>query len=526
MKQHNPTPKSLVKIFINSKQVNAFLESQSNESTDEQFVYFARYGTSFDGHTLALKVIRSQNYIVGEVGRIQASSFAEAEKEEILQSKFFVPTSSVAQALNDAFQRQHLKMEYHPTSIGVTGTSGKTSIVQIAGQVLNTLNQNKTLKIGTLGIEIGEKIYKNSHQTTPDYPAFINALQHGKDGNLTHLVMEVSSHGLVENRLYDYQFDVAVFTNFSQDHLDFHKSMEEYFQAKTLLFSQHLKETGAAIICAQSEKWLEMLAAAANSSRTLYLLINEKNIENCLKAQPFVSHFKNAYFLLLSDEKSDFEGISGTFKLLDSNQNLITSHTFQAKLIGEVNFENVMATFCICHASGFRPDEFVPLFKKIQGIPGRMQPVRAVDRTSKKPFVIVDYSHKPGALESALKMLRHFLKSKQKLISVFGCGGDRDASKRAIMGEISAKLADVTILTSDNPRTEDPQKIINEIRVGIPKETCCYEEPDRYLAIQKAFKIAQKSDIILIAGKGHETVQIIGTQKKAFSDAKVASQLL
>ncbi len=511
-------------LFLNSQDVENFYSQTQSENFDKRFVYFARFGKTYNGHILALEIIRSKNYIVGEKTQIKSCFTLPNEQNEILNSEFFISTHSIEKSLKDFFKQEFLSLRYKPLSIGITGTSGKTSIVQMAGQILNTLNHNKTLKIGTMGIELGNKKCPNSHQTTPDYPAFINALKDAHAESLTHLIMEVSSHGLAEKRVHDYQFDIAVFTNFSQDHLDFHGSMENYFKAKTLLFTDHLKEDGVCIISTQSEQWLEMLEKGAGSKRALYLIVDEKNLAYCLKAQPFISHFKNAYFVILTEKAHSLKGLSGKIKLLDSHQNLISYQPFESKLIGDINFENLMATYAICHACGYFPEEFLPYFTNIKSIPGRMEVLQST--SPNRPIAIIDYSHKPGALKSVLLTLKKLLDPSQKLITVFGCGGDRDASKRPIMGNIAGTLSDITILTSDNPRTENPQNIINEIKSSIPKTSLFYEENDRYLAIQKAFQIAKKSDIILIAGKGHETVQIIGTQKKEFSDTKVAESFL
>lgn len=510
--------------FNDLKELNLFFDSHQVENTlsqgtqcDNSFVYFARYGNTFDGHTLALRVVRSQNYVVVEQSHVKKCFENSTEQSEILNSQYCIQVPNVEQTLIQMMHTVAMMAGLEFFSIGVTGTSGKTSIVQLTGQIFDLLNVH-ALKIGTLGIQIGSQTLPNSHQTTPDYPTFIQTLVDAKNLGMKHLVMEVSSHGLAQTRLNDWEFDIGIFTNFSQDHLDFHKTMEEYFAAKTKLFSRHLKKNGTCVISTQSEKWKELLSYCYGSERQLYLLVNDNIdgiIQHCAKIQ---DQFKCIRILRVLEQKSSIDGVAGRFCLMNLNGEILVNETFASHLIGEINFENLMSVFCICIAMGLSPSAFMPHFAQMNAVSGRME------RVGRNVFV--DYSHKPGALESVLSTLRKVLPNGSKLISVFGCGGNRDTSKRPIMGKIATELSDITIITSDNPRYEDPNKIIEDIVSGIEPGKIYFVEPDRYLAIEKAFHFADKSDIILIAGKGHEAYQQIGSQKIEFSDVKIAKEFL
>lgn len=515
-----------IQIFFDSSDVKDYFAQPSHLQQTNTFVYFARYGKSFDGHQFALAIVRSKNFIVGERTKILLNFQNQDEQNEIFDSKYFVCVSNVEKALTEEINKFANRHNFDFTSIGVTGTSGKTSVVQLTGQMLAALKQD-VLKIGTLGIEMGETQLPNSHLTTPDYPAFISALAKAKAANINTLVMEVSSHGLAQSRLHNYKFDIAIFTNFSQDHLDFHASMDEYLKAKILLFSTHLKESSVCIISTQSSEWIQFVQNAAGKKRVLYLLIDHNLDATWQKIEHFKNDFKLIQCVYIKNKTSTLEGLSGEFCVSDIQQKKIIQQKFTSPLLGEINFENLMNVFCICLALGYSIDKFSPLFAHLKGVPGRMEKVYALNLHSHTPPVaIVDYSHKPGALESVLSTLRKLLPHNKKLITVFGCGGDRDKSKRHLMGEVATRLSDVVIVTSDNPRTEDPNKIIEQIITGIHNTTSHFIEPNRALAIQKAFEIAKESDIILIAGKGHETYQIIGNQKIDFSDVEAAKTCL
>lgn len=503
-------------LFFDSHSVENFF-SQNSVVQKDLFVYFARYGKTFDGHKLALRIIRSKNYIVAEHAHIITCFEDLSDQAEILNSKYYIQVDHVDSALIHTMKTFAIACELDFFSVGVTGTSGKTSIVQLVGQILNLLKVH-VLKIGTLGIELGNKTLSNSHQTTPDYPTFIQALADARDLGIKTLVMEVSSHGLAQSRLDDYQFDIGIFTNFSQDHLDFHKTMDEYFFAKTQLFSRHLKLDGTCIISTQSEKWYEMVTYCYGANRTLYLLVNEQFSLIEEKISKLRDKFKNIYLLTIKDKVSSITGLAGRFYLTDLNHNMIANEKFSSQLIGDINFENLMSVFCICTIMHYPVSNFVPLFGQLTAVSGRMQ------RVGRNVFV--DYSHKPGALESVLSTLRSLLPKGHKLITVFGCGGERDVSKRPLMGKIATEFSDLTIVTSDNPRHEDPDKIIRDIIAGVDQTKVYLVERDRKLAIEKAFQFAHKSDIILIAGKGHETYQQIGNQKMEFSDVKIAREFL
>lgn len=370
--------------------------------------------------------------------------------------------------------------------VGVTGTNGKTSVSQWIAQALTILGR-KTAVIGTIGNGFVDAQNVASN-TTPDaillQAMLADYLQHGADA----VAMEVSSHGLHQGRVKGVKFDVAVLTNLSRDHLDYHETMEDYEAAKQQLFS-----------------WQGLTMAVLNADDAF-----GQNIASSLNAQ---SKPLMTYGLVQGD-------ISGSNLQLHQHGLTMQVSTPQgeavinAPVLGRFNAYNVLAVLATLLALKINLQDAVSAIAKIRPVPGRMQQFGGAD----KPLVVVDYAHTPDALEKVLATLRE--QAAGKLICVFGCGGDRDAGKRPLMGAVAATLADAVIVTSDNPRSEDPGSIIQQVVGGIDKP--CVIEVDRAAAIEKAIQTAHVGDIVLVAGKGHEDYQEIAGVKTPFNDAEVA----
>jgi UDP-N-acetylmuramoyl-L-alanyl-D-glutamate--2,6-diaminopimelate ligase len=315
--------------------------------------------------------------------------------------------------------------------------------------------------------------------------------------NCKMALMEVSSHALAQGRVLGCPFQVAVFTNLTQDHLDFHKDMEDYFQAKALLFnSQYLQ--GRAIIN-QDDEYGKRLIESIPSEQVWSYSVNDSSAD-----------------LYMSELVYQANGVSG---MLHSPKGEIK---FRSPLVGQFNLENLLASVGAVLHFGVELSQIADLLPQFTGVPGRMERVQITD--DQDISVIVDYAHTPDSLENLIKAARPFISG--QVICIFGCGGDRDRTKRPKMGKIAADLADLAVVTSDNPRTEDPQQIIKDVLAGIPANVQPIVESDRAIAIREAILQAKPGDGVLIAGKGHEDYQILGTKKIHFDDREQAKEAL
>lgn len=378
----------------------------------------------------------------------------------------------------------------HLRTVGITGTNGKTTTAYLVKSVLDQAGLDSGL-IGTIEYDIaGEKI--NSWNTTPESSDLLDMMFSMVSKGQKGCVMEVSSHGLSLNRADGIDFEVAVFTNLSQDHLDFHKDFEDYFNAKSRLFSL-LKSNGIAVINFSDEFGKR--------------LMNEVT-QNCLtfgldpQAQVYAKKWR-----------SDLSGL--TISIATPSGNV----AINSPLIGQFNVENILAAVSVGLAFKFDLQTIKNGIEKVNRIPGRLEPVKL----KYNRVAVVDYSHTPDSLKKALIELNKI--DKNNLWVVFGCGGDRDKSKRPIMGKIAEEYATQIVITSDNPRSEDPNVIIRDIVAGILKKKNIVIEPDRKKAITYAIENSDQNDIILVAGKGHETYQEIQGIKHSFDDRKIIEEL-
>ncbi len=363
------------------------------------------------------------------------------------------------------------------TCIGVTGTNGKTSTTYLLKSVLEKTLGARVGLIGTIQNMIGDRIIE-TERTTPESFELQKLFYEMAQAGCTHVVMEVSSHALALSRVAGIHFDVGAFTNLTQDHLDFHKTMEEYGKAKAVLF----RNCDKGVLNGDDEALSLMLREATCEAMTY-----GQGADNTLRAENPVLRSDGVEFTAVyGGERAHVTlGIPGAFTV-----------------------DNGLCVLGMALALGVDLETAAAALKTAQGVKGR---VEVVPTPGKDYTILIDYAHAPDGLDNVLRSVRGYCKG--RLISVFGCGGDRDATKRPIMGEIGARLSDIAIITSDNPRTEEPMEIIRQILSGIPEPSGCVVEENRRKAIRMAMDMAEKDDIIVLCGKGHETYQIIGTEK-------------
>ncbi len=379
--------------------------------------------------------------------------------------------------------------------VGVTGTNGKTTTTHLIEFLLNRVQQSTAL-LGTLYTR-WPGFQQTAVHTTPFAVELQRQLAEAIAAGCEYGVMEVSSHALAQGRVLGCAFEVGVFTNLTQDHLDFHRDMDDYFAAKALLFSPNYL-TGRAIVN-QDDPYGQRLITQLSGDRLWTYSTQDASAD-----------------LWTGDLIYGPASVSGT---------LHTPHgeaPFVSPLVGQFNLANLLAAVGAALHLGIGLETIVAALPEFTGVPGRMEQVSISPQQDIS--VIVDYAHTPDSLENLLRAARPFIPG--KMICVFGCGGDRDRRKRPQMGRIAADLADVAYVTSDNPRTENPQQILDDILAGIPESVHPVVLCDRAEAIREAILTAQPGDGVLIAGKGHEDYQILGTEKIHFDDREQAREAL
>jgi UDP-N-acetylmuramoyl-L-alanyl-D-glutamate--2,6-diaminopimelate ligase len=385
--------------------------------------------------------------------------------------------------------------------IGITGTNGKSTAAFVVEAILNAAGRKSAL-IGTIEYHVAGQVLPAPH-TTPEAlelnRMLVEALGHGA----TEAVMEVSSHALAQQRVYAIPFDVAVFTNLTRDHLDYHHTMEEYFAAKRTLFE----------------------GCGTDRPRAAVLNTDDEYGAQLVKISKKLGSELLTYGLSKGDFRADNVQITarGTrFDLATPQQKIPTF----SPLIGRVNVYNILAAAAAAYARNCKPDAIAAGIETLQRVPGRFERVDCG-----QPFtLVVDYAHTDDALRNLTALAREFVKQagqKGRVITLFGCGGDRDRAKRPLMGEAAGRGSNFVVLTSDNPRSEDPLSIINDALVGLQRSGAKYHiEPDRKTAIALAVREAAPGDIVLVAGKGHEKVQVTRQGSIPFDDVEVARQIL
>lgn len=377
--------------------------------------------------------------------------------------------------------------------VGVTGTSGKTTVTHLLCPVLEASGLASCAIIGTLsGARTTPEATELQAMLAAERDRSSPAAGAGAVARRGAVAMEVSSHGLALHRVDGTRFAVAVFTNLSQDHLDFHHTMDDYFAAKAALFTPAF--TDRAVVCSDDPRGRELLARLGD-------------VPSGVRASAY--SLADAEELTLSPAGASFRWRGEPVRLA---------------LAGRFNVSNALAAGAAAEALGIEPRVVARGLSAATPVPGRFETIDGGQSFT----VLVDYAHKPDALDKALRAARELVSGGAGLRVVFGCGGDRDVAKRPLMGEVAARLADSVFLTSDNPRSEEPQAIIDDIRAGIPGDAgaAVAVEPDRRRAIERAVAEARPGDVVVIAGKGHETTQTIGVTVLPFDDGRVARTAL
>jgi len=465
----------------------------TSNSNDVQtgYMFCAIRGDNVDGHDFIPSAIESG----------ASSVLLEDLPEELSEQITYIRVENTREHTPLIASNYYLTPSNELTLVGITGTNGKTTITYLVDAIWNEENRSAGI-IGTIENKYSGKTIDSS-MTTPDSIDLTKLLFEMKERGVSAVCMEVSSHALDRNRVDGCNFDCVVFTNLTQDHLDYHSSIENYFSSKKKLFTKILKKSSKqdsfAIINIDDEYGKTIFEELDNNAFTYSVLSDEADVwaENIKITQ---------------------EGISA-----DINTNM-GKLNINSNLIGQHNLYNILAAVSITLELGTPIGTIESAISKNIIIPGRLEKIE-----NNKGFeVLVDYAHTPDALKNVLSALNPLKKS--NIITVFGCGGDRDREKRPLMGQIAAQLSDYVIITSDNPRSEDPGKIIEEIESGVkslsPRKNNYITVVDREKAIKKSIDIAGKNDIVLIAGKGHEDYQIIGKKRLDFDDRKIVRKYL
>ena len=457
-------------------EVEVNLVVDDSRRAKEGALFVAVAGENFDGHVFIPEVIKNgAKAVIGE------KALRLSQDVTYIRVKNSRRALAVSSAWLYGFPADKLKL------VGVTGTSGKTTTTYLVKAMLKEAGVRSGL-IGTIANIINDDKLPASF-TTPGALELNQLFSKMLEQKVEYAVMEVSSHSLKLYRVEGLQFEVGIFTNLSRDHLDFHKSVEDYFASKQKLFRQSKR----AVINMDDEYGKKLLDI-------IDIPVLTYGIENPadLTAQNIRQTGKGVFYdLVYKDERYPiFYGVPGRFSVYNS-----------------------LAALAAGISLGFPVASLVRALSKVEGVPGRFELIK----NDRDITVIVDYAHKPDGLKNVLLTMREFCNG--RIITVFGCGGDRDRGKRPIMGRISTELSDFTIITSDNPRSEDPEAIIREIESGVVGKNYT-KITDRREAIRAALKMAQKGDGVLIAGKGHENYQIIGDKKIHFDDREVAREYL
>ena len=431
-------------------------------------------GLYVDGHDYIEKaILAGASQIIAEYGEYSVPTIIVKDTREYL-----------AKYLKEQYREQLSKIKF----IGITGTNGKTTSCYLIYQALNKLNI-KAAYIGTIGFYVDGKV-KDLDNTTPDLVDLYEMFDYCIKNDVKVIAMEVSSHALSLGRVMGLEFDYAAFTNLTQDHLDFHKTLENYEQAKLILF-KNLRNDKVAVINSDDEYYKDFC-------------LKENN--NILYGLNDLADYRITKYSLHID--------SVEFSFQYQNK----EYDVKLNIPGKYNIYNYMNLLIILNKMGYSLGEIIKLSSTLKAPSGRFETLRYKDSV-----IIIDYAHTPDAVLNILDNVLEYKKG--KVITIIGCGGDRDKTKRPIMGEIATSKSDFVIFTDDNPRTEDNHLIMNDIVSGVRKENYIIEH-DRKKAIFEGFKMLKKDDILLILGKGHENYQIINHDKIHFSDLETAQEFI
>jgi len=446
-------------------------------------VFFAIEGENTDGHLFVEDAIRR--------GAIAIVSEREAPGELATR---WVRVRKIRRALSEAARRFYDDPDLKLQLIGITGTNGKTTTAYLLNSIFEAAG-TRTGLFGTVEYRLGTHVI-SAYNTTPeslDLAAFLHELVAGGAGAA---VLEVSSHALAQERVWGVHFSAAVFTNLTRDHLDYHHDFEHYFAAKRRLFEGLGIPPPELAVINVDDEWARRLLAIPNPRRMTY------GMES--KADVGVKRYSQ-----------NLTGLSATLATPSGDIEI------ESGLLGRANLMNMLAATATALGVGVPVEKIQLGIRALRAVPGRFEKV-----DEGQPYlVVVDYAHTDDALQNVLEAAREI--TRERLIVVFGCGGERDRTKRPLMGEVAGRLCDLAILTSDNPRSEDPILIMNDVLVGLQRTSKPYiAEVDREKAIRKALSEAREGDIVVLAGKGHETYQVLKDRSVPFDDREVARRAL
>ncbi|MBI5463517.1 MAG: UDP-N-acetylmuramoyl-L-alanyl-D-glutamate--2,6-diaminopimelate ligase [Ignavibacteriales bacterium] len=451
--------------------------------------FIALRGATSDGHSFIDTAIGSgAKVVVMERETLPDSYFMHAGVVKVVVGD---SRKALARMASNYFGDPSAKM----TVVGVTGTNGKTTTSYIIQSVLECAGYSTGL-IGTIEYRIGAQVLPATH-TTPESLELHELFSDMREGGCTAVSMEVSSHALHQSRVEGIPFAAAVFTNFTQDHLDYHGTMEEYFKCKKMLFD-NLDDNAAAVTNTDDANG-ERIVADTRCRIVRYGMNNGADVRGTIKALE----------------------ITGSTVRIETHEATLDLRT---QLVGRFNVQNALAAFAVGCGLGLEPKTITEGIEKQPPVRGRFEQVAS----PKGWTAIVDYAHTPDAMKNCLNTIREVMPKHRtgRIITVFGAGGDRDRTKRPEMGRIANALSDFAIVTSDNPRTEEAEKILDDIVEGIVPSSRVIRQVDRRKAIEQAVEMARAGDVIVVAGKGHEEYQVIGTQKHHFSDREVLESLI
>jgi UDP-N-acetylmuramyl-tripeptide synthetase len=525
-----PRNTSISELFSNVLNNKSTIEIIANNNENTQIT-----GISSDSRT----AVAGEIFFCLEVNREKAIKYLNQALENNIQiivatrevAEYFIAITSeerlkeivIVKAQNvENLLLSTLKYYYQPLPkniYAVTGTNGKSSIVDLIRQMLNLIDI-QSASIGTIGVIVNQNKIEDSPLTTPDITSIYRTLFNLKSQNINDVAIEVSSIGLTQNRIAGLNLSTAIFSNFTQDHLDYHKTMAEYFAAKMQLFNRYSNENTIAILNRDIEQYQE-IATICNKNQ---LSINSygKNIcQNELETNNI------SIKILAIKQYQSYQEADIIIKIAKEG---VLNSKIRTKIIGEFQIYNILASL-IAIINQQKLDlstinKLINQFIKLNNINGRMELIGKYNNAS----IYIDYAHTPDALLNSLKSAKEIIGNQPKdniktpntgkIIVLFGCGGNRDKEKRPIMGEIASKYADLVIITEDNPRNEDPKAIRTEIISGCNLDKTI-EIANRKEAIAKAIKMLENNDLLIIAGKGHEQYQIIGDIKYYFDEKEI-----
>lgn len=473
----------------------------------EDFIFVAMAGNTVDGHNFIQKAIDSGAKIIITEKNINISEYKNADDVSFILVKNIRKKLGIIASNYYGYPQNKIKI------IGITGTNGKTTSSFILENILE-----KTARIGTTGNRILDEEFETVN-TTPESLELIKLIDKSVKKGADYFIMEVSSHALEIGRVDMLKFDSAIFTNLTQDHLDFHKTMENYFNAKKKIFSmlRNDKNNGKGIINIDDEHGAKIYS---EKNKDNYISVSIKNKEADILGD--ILNYTNNGMKVKINLKNYFKKINSNFK--DKDEEYEEEYKFEMGLVGEYNLYNVLGCVASALSFGIKMNDIIKKLETMPAVPGRFETIK----NNIEARIVVDFAHTDDGLLNVGKTLKQI--TDNQVITIFGAGGDRDHEKRPKMAKAAIQFSDYIILTSDNPRRENPINILADIEKGLIDEKYPFDKyliiSDRERAIKHGIKLLKKGDSLLIAGKGHENYQIIGTQKIHFDDRETVRNIL